>query len=538
MYEVLKIKALEIHRSTENTISTVLVFLLGLLCGLYFFVFNIIGFDFQFFPGDLGDARFNMYILEHAHKFLMGKESSLWEAPFMFPEKSVITYSDNLIGTAPFYSLFRLIGNDRETAFQLWFILMCGFNYLFGFLFFKDVFKNSFSAALGAFVFAFSLALYSQIAHAQTFPRFPLVLSFWMMYKFFNKQMAHHLFLSIFFLVYQFYCCLYLGFLLFVPIALSLFFILFSKKEILLEKVKDKKFVLSIISSVFINLLLLLPLMLPYYYHTKKIGMHYFSEVVESIPTFLSYFSSVKGSLFWDFLSEINIKQAAFWDHRIFVGTVSMSLLIWFLYKYFKRTITEKKVGNNFEWLIFAVTLLTYILFFRIDKYTLYILLYKIPGFGSLRSITRIINVELLFVSFAVASFSDFITKKYSNFSKIIFASLLLVLILDNYFYSKSTHRTSKQLAQNRESKLIAKLKNVPKNSVISYEPSNTENSIIDYQIDAMLATQTLDLNCLNGYTSTSPPNYENYWKHPDSLSRAEWLKNKDLDKKKICVMH
>jgi hypothetical protein len=515
---------LEIHRSTENTISTLLVFLLGLLFGLYFFVFNIIGFDFQFFPGDLGDARFNMYILEHAHKFLIGKESSLWDAPFMFPEKSVITYSDNLIGTTPFYTLFRLIGENRETAFQYWFVLMCSLNYLFGFLFFKDVFKNSYSAALGAFVFAFSLALYSQISHAQTFPRFPLVLSFWMMFKYFNKQMAHHLFLSIFFLVYQFYCCLYLGFLLFVPLALSLFFIFFSKREILLEKVKDKKYAIYIICSILLNLILLLPLMLPYYYHTKKIGMHYFSEVVESIPTFLSYFSSVKGSLFWDFLSEINIKQVAFWDHRIFIGIVSMSLLICFLYKYFKHTITEKKVGNNFEWLIFAVTIVTFILFFRLDKYTLYILLYKIPGFGSLRSITRIINVELLFVSFAVASFSNFIMKKYSNFSKIIFFSLLLFLVIDNYFYSKSTHRTSKWLAQNRESKLIEKLKNVPKNSVISYEPSYIENSTIDYQIDAMLAAQTLDLICLNGYSSTSPPNYGKYWEHPDSLSRAEWL--------------
>jgi len=53
-----------------------------------------------------------------------------------------------------------------------------------------------------------------------------------------------------------------------------------------------------------------------------------------------------------------------------------------------------------------------------------------------------------------------------------------------------------------------------------------------------MLASQTLDLICLNGYSSTSPPNYGKYWEHPDSLSRMEWLKSKDLGNKKIAVVH
>lgn len=34
-------------------------FLLGLLLGLYFITLNVVGHKLQYFPGDLGDGRFN-----------------------------------------------------------------------------------------------------------------------------------------------------------------------------------------------------------------------------------------------------------------------------------------------------------------------------------------------------------------------------------------------------------------------------------------------------------------------------------------------
>ena len=42
-------------------------FLLGLIIVFLFFALPIVGFDMSYFPGDLGDGRFNNYILEHAH---------------------------------------------------------------------------------------------------------------------------------------------------------------------------------------------------------------------------------------------------------------------------------------------------------------------------------------------------------------------------------------------------------------------------------------------------------------------------------------
>jgi hypothetical protein len=174
----------------------------------------------------------------------------------------------------------------------------------------------------------------------------------------------------------------------------------------------------------------------------------------------------------------------------------------------------------------------------RINNFSPYALLFKIPGFASLRCLTRIINIQVLFFGFSVSYIFTIIWKQKIKIKYVTFILFFSLLIIDTYFYADKIYKKEKSVAQNRESKLIEKLKNVPKNSVISYEPSYIENSTIDYQIDAMLAAQTLDLICLNGYSSTSPPNYGKYWEHPDSLSRMEWLKNKDLGNKKIAVVH
>ena len=61
--------------------------------------------DMSRIPGDLGDARFNNYILEHFHRFLTGQEPSLWDLPSMYPYRNVlalpITISEQ-VGSIPF----------------------------------------------------------------------------------------------------------------------------------------------------------------------------------------------------------------------------------------------------------------------------------------------------------------------------------------------------------------------------------------------------------------------------------------------------
>jgi len=280
-------------------------------------------------------------------------------------------------------------------------------------------------------------------------------------------------------------------------------------------------------------------LMMPYYERSKSFGLNSYENIYKSIPTFGSYLFSQKGSLLWDFMSKYLIDSLqSFWEHQIFSGAIATLCFVFFLFLVLKMFYKLNDDDSKFVKVILFTSLITFLFFVRIDNFSLYAILFKVPGFASLRSLTRIINIQLLFFSFSVAYIFNVIWKQKIKFKLILFILSFVMLILDNYFFSNKIYRKEKSIVQKREFELINKLSNVPKTSVISYEPKKIENSIIDYQIDAMFATQTLNLFCLNGYTSTSPPNYGNYWEKPDSVSRIGWLENKDLGKLKIVIVH
>jgi hypothetical protein len=84
---------------------------------------------------------------------------------------------------------------------------------------------------------------------------------------------------------------------------------------------------------------------------------------------------------------------------------------------------------------------------------------------------------------------------------------------------------------------LKEKMKDIPEGSVISYEPDTLESSAIDYQINAMLASQSLKLKCINGYSSTSPKGYGDYWWNPNENTRMTWLREKNDTTMKVFVI-
>ena len=125
-----------------------------LLIGLYQVPLKTLG-GFEYMPGDMGDTRLNNFFLEHGYRFLGGDEKSFWDAPFMFPEKRALTYSDNHLGTLGFYAFFRTLGFDRETAFQWWFLLLFVLNYLSSFICLSKWKSNKVLASIGAYFSAF-----------------------------------------------------------------------------------------------------------------------------------------------------------------------------------------------------------------------------------------------------------------------------------------------------------------------------------------------------------------------------------------------
>jgi hypothetical protein len=512
--------------------NEIIPLLIGLFVGLYFFTIQIIDINFLYFPGDLGDGRLNLYFLEHAYQFFFGHVNHFWDAPFMYPEPNTIAYSDNLLGSAPIYFLFRIFGYNIYLSYLSWYVVVTSLNYIFAYILLRKLFQDNYAPVLGAFVFAFSIALQSQLTHAQTFPRFAIPLAFLMLIQFKDTLRPKYFFLTLFSVVYQIYCGIYLGFMLAIPILVFIILIFFQNKKVIKQLFNtNKKWVKLMISSIIVNFLLLTPL---YHYleRNRVPTFNYFKQIVQTVPTIKSFFYSKSGSLLWDFLSDIGNKYPAWWDHQIFAGGIATISLLFVFFILIKKIITNKfsikKISSVF--LLMLSGLITFLLFIRFYKITLYLLIFFFPGYSSMRSLTRIINIELIFYAIATAFVFANMLKRKRKYSFFLFVFLLSILVVDNYYYKEGKlYRTRIQTAIERTNKFDNILSKIPDKSVISFEPKEKSDLSIYYNIDAMLFSQKYNFRSINGYTGSCPGDYAEFWRNIDAQSRNNWLKNKDL---------
>lgn len=515
--------------------------IVGLLVGLWFIIIPVTGTGFTHFPGDLGDARFNNYILEHVHLWFTGQQPELWNAPFMYPEEQVITYSDNLLGTAPFYSAFRLTGIDRETAFQWWYVLMAALNFVCCYLFLWWCFRNHYAAALGAFVFAFSLALQSQLTHAQTFPRFAVPLAIWMGALFYEHFNPKYFLGAVLLIVYQFYCSLYLGFMLAVPVGLVLAFALWNHRDVLPQRIRKGRWLAAMSASAGTAILLLLPLMLPYMARSSSLGAYDYGNILHTVPTLKSYFFSQPGSLWWDGLKETATTYTAWWDHQIFPGGIAMvALVLWTALVLIKRIRPGMLPGISLApavTMLWLAGLVTALLFVRFNEFSLYQALYQLPGFGALRSLTRIINIQLVFFAIGTAAATSLVLYRTKKWGPLVFAALLALLTADNYLHPGAAYRTEKAVSQERIGYVLHALEGAPPEAIVAYEPDEPGPNPVWHHLDAMLAAQQAGLRTVNGYSSTAPYGYDRYWTCPLPVEREFWFDLKGVKPDTVWVV-
>lgn len=505
-------------------------FFLGLGISLCVFCFSVLGFNLHYYPGDLIDGRFNQYILEHNFLWLTGNIDAYWNAPFMFPEKQVFAFSDNLLGTMPFYALYRVFNVSPETSFQLWFITIHILNFICAYLCLYAIIKSSWAAICGAIVFCGSIALQSQMGHAQVFSRFPLALMLWALWSYHHTKSLKALLMALVFWVWQWYCGIYLGFLALVLFGVTLL-ISFIHGGFNTFKNNTLGYKLRFMALPFIGLLLLLPLLIPYLNRAQQVSMHSYNFIFSHIPTVASFFYSWKGSLLWDGISTWQNDLPDFWDHMLFPGSIAwLGILIWICY-----TLANPHSTNRFLVYVFIVL---FFCFVRIGNVSLYTCIYHIPGFGSMKAIQRIINVHLIFFALGIAFSVNLLIQRIPKFKHLIGILALTVIVCDNYVYPDFIHRRKKSESQKRVNYLKNKLKQVKPGTVFSYEPHELKSSGADYQLDAMLAAQQTGNICINGYSATSPGAFSPYWANPNENNRMAWLRHNHIHLTQLLIIH
>jgi hypothetical protein len=480
--------------------------------GMFMMPLQLMGIDLAFIPGDLGDTRFNNYVLEHGYKWLSGQVDSFWNAPFFYPTERTISFSDNHLGTLPFYALFRAFGADRETAFQLWFLVIFTLNYFSCAWALKKLKINAVGVAAGAFLFTFSLPILGQISHCQLLPRFMIPLAFYFALRFFENNSIKAFSLMCFSAILQLYCTIYMG--TFLILGILTFLAAYLTANGNLRKTAHRifwgspKYFVVRISCLLISAAILAPLLYPYYLTSLEYGLKPWEEIASMLPRLSSYLFPATGSLSWGWLSIIGSSLPMENEHHLFPGAMAMLTLIVmpFLYRRYRND-PLAKLGM---WCVLAVAGLVFLTLY-IKYYPPYKLLYSVPGIGAVRAVTRITLMTLFPLAVILGVVITMLSRSMKQFipsftSTLISFIILSALIADNSFLRIENQAYSKTESQERLSRIAgAVLKEGVKPRVFVYMPDNEKIPFYMMHLDAMLASQDMNIATVNGYSSLHP---------------------------------
>ena len=92
--------------------------ILLLIVGLLFFCYPMILSYGDAMPGDLGDARFINYVLEHGWLYIQRQELhyDFWTLPFFYPNSNTLAYSDIMLGGMILYVPIRFFFKSPQTS--------------------------------------------------------------------------------------------------------------------------------------------------------------------------------------------------------------------------------------------------------------------------------------------------------------------------------------------------------------------------------------------------------------------------------------
>ncbi|MBS1940214.1 MAG: hypothetical protein JST38_05000 [Bacteroidetes bacterium] len=508
---------------------------LGLfLAGMWMVPLAIFGPDRAFIPGDLGDARFNNYILEHFHQFIMGRVDGYWDAPFMYPWKNVIALSDNLLGTAPIYSALRTLGQTREGAFQGWILALFALNFWCCLLALRKWAGNTVLAACGAYIFAFGIYNIGQMNNLQVLPRFMVPLAFMFLWNHLQTGSWKWLTLAVLATVYQFYCGIYIGFIL----VYALFFLFIGhliifRKPSFLRNFREWRFTATWVAAAVAGLLLLMPMMLQYMAVPEKLGNRQYADIAASIPRPSSYFFAHPAALSWRSLSRVGWEAfPQWWSHFHFLGALPWLAVITVPFLLFnkRRPTAERRVLAA----IGLALVLSTVFCLNIGEFSLYRLVFMLPGFSVLRAIDRFIDVQVVFFLIVFV----LVLRPLFQRPKVAWAlSLLLPMLVvqDNRWAVEHTKRFDKHVSQQLVAEVERRITRAyhpgPDVEAIAYEPilpvlkdfEEHHTLTINAQLDAMLAGQALGVHVVNGYSGGYPGNYLSFFDNMDHRTLADW---------------
>ena len=506
----------EINRRFRMVIDHAPVWIFFLL-GLWLVILRPLGPHLARVPGDMGDTRFNIYVLEHFSRWVNGLDRDYWNAPFFFPFQKTIGFSDNLLGSAPFYALFRWTGLDRTSAFQGWYLLGFLFNYSAASYVLYRIKLTPLAVGTGAFFFTFGLPLLAQENHVQLLYRFCIPLACFSLWRFYQAPRLWTLVSVGAWLVWQFYLTFYIGIFLLLLLAVLVILLPFCVPaptfwqrfavwpRRLIESWSQACTSERILTVVAVSCLgvCLGVLILPYYRVSRIYGFaRDWVEISSMLPNWRSYLLADNSQL-WSTMSSNFSGLPLRHEHQLFPGLAVVVLVLVGIAGRFHNE------NSRLAWLHFGAALVLAALTIQFYGNSLYQFVWRIPGLNALRAVTRIILVIMWPLSLFTAWAIDGFIQRFNRQHRWMQAAAYLVvglMVAESVFYTHATY--GKVDAQARLNNLREQIPaNTPANPILIVAENQPEPSW-GRAIDAMLLAQDLGWLTFNGYSGNTPPGY------------------------------
>lgn len=472
---------------------------------LWFFTLGLIGItnilykiDFgAYFIGDLIDGRLNNYILEHFYLALTNEDINFKQANFFYPTPSTIMMSDSHWLLGPFYSLFRIVGFEMESSFNLIILVGCLANFVICYYVLKKFNFSSNSSALSAHVFAFNQIILFKLCHMQLNFKIFVPLAVLFCKEYFDKKDLKYISYIILCITLQLFCSPYNGsFLAFFIFIIFLFFLGYFKiNEI--NQIYPQKYSLKIAIPLLIVSFLALIIFGKSYLEIKNLFNRHAPISSESYFEIRDLFT-IYNSPIIDFIGKympLDYMERNS-ENSFFIGFGVLLTFIYFCTKNFYKNL------NLFENILLKSTIFM-IIFFLLDKYlgTFYFLQIAIPSFANLRASNRFFYV----VFFALVYFLTLAFNKAESSNKkgmrIFFYSLAITIIAESLFLKIIKTKIGSE-KNNVESYQELMKKNGGKDSIFWF--TQPKSGFID-EVNIMFAGQKQQNKSINGYSSFSP---------------------------------
>jgi hypothetical protein len=352
---------------------------------------------------DGADGLLNNYFLEHTFQLISNRSyhGTLWSPPFFYPAKNVLTYSDNLFGTAPIYWLFRVVSGP-QTSFGLWMATMYSLNFTAFVFVLRRLRINFILSGVGGFLFAFGMARIMQSGHPQLLPQFSTPLAVACLFAFLRSPTTKRLNLLFAFTFWQLLSGIYLGWFLILGLSACIL-VTICLNPLRVRRIERgvRRHWLGILLSLLAWPLLFLAFLYPYINTSHDLGGGWdWSQVEQMLPRVESWLLPPPQNFWYPVLGEFPLHIPMRHEHHMFNG---MFPLVAAILAIATVLIFRKRISASRRRLI-AVCLLTFAVIFGVslrfstgqtpwwDVYTMF------PGARSIRAVTRIWTIAYVFL--------------------------------------------------------------------------------------------------------------------------------------------